>query len=403
MKKKSILRWNLWAKLVFILTITYQLDQLYNGMYPSSQIPSPFKIAISALLLVFLFKVKLSNLFTKKIFKIGFIFVFWAFVTSFWAFNFRAGLSYSFQMLILISFSATTLYYLRIIPDSLEKLLFYSILVGGIISLLSIMGYFSSAETNNARMVFDGVGTNAIAISVGYIFVMGLAFLFWPNQSKFRKLTVAICMALMFIMLIRTGTRSVIWGIFLSFILSYIISIRIISLKKIVLFGLTIITLYFGVQSILSSENVSERLSDRLLIINESAVTENSRIFLWTNGLKWYNDNPAGSGAGTYNEAQSYVQTISLYREAHSVYVSTLIQMNIIGLLLLILFLIYIGKEVFKMPKGFFKLTLSILFIFFIMQTLKGSFLQTRLFWHPITVMLLIIEMHKSKNSKYTI
>lgn len=140
---------------------------------------------------------------------------------------------------------------------------------------------------------------------------------------------------------------------------------------------------------------VGEKVSDRLLNTDEEVFKENSRIYFWTNGWEWYSQNVLGTGAGVSNEARMFSSEIGIYKEAHSVFFSILIQLNVIGLILLIIALLLILKEIIKIEEKHLKFTASFLFIFFIIQASKGSSFQTRLFWHPVTLVLLIIEVGK--------
>src|SRR5690606_368370 len=135
------------------------------------------------------------------------------------------------------------------------------------------------------------------------------------------------------------------------------------------------------------------KVSTRILDTREETFTENSRILRWDKGLEWYSDNLIGTGAGVANEANMYLKQISHYTEAHSVFVSTLIQLNIFGFGLLLVFFILLGGLILKVKTNYIKFSAIILFIFFLLQAFKGSTLQTRLFWHPITVIMLLIEI----------
>lgn len=382
------------AKVIIALLVTYQLDQLYLGLVPITSVPSPFKIAIAFFAVDFITKVKVSKLSSASILACGFALIAWSLITFIWADDVAAALQYTSQLFILAAFTATTLYHLRKHQNSLEILIYYSALFGGIIALLSVLRVFTPEEKALfARLSVGGVGINALSVSVGYIFVLGLSYLFWPNISRYKKIAIILSLAIMFVMLIHTGTRSVVWGIPVCFALAYLISAKTISIKQLLLFVLAGVSMYYGYQHVIGSENTAARLANRLNTVDQDAFEDNVRLVFWSNAMKYFLTHPFGCGVGTANEGKVFLFLISSYREAHNVFVTALVQLGLFGTVILLAFFGLITKRIVLLPKGHLKFTITFLFFFFLFQTVKGSFLQTRLFWHPVTIILLGIEL----------
>ena len=81
--------------------------------------------------------------------------------------------------------------------------------------------------------------------------------------------------------------------------------------------------------------------------------------------------------------------------ESHNVLVSAFIQFGFPGFALIACVMIALFIKIFKFKRSNYKILYVALLIFFSLQTLKGSFLQTRLFWQPITILLILLNHQK--------
>lgn len=392
----EIIKWTFLAKFIFALFLLYQVDQLSTGLFNRLGMPSPFKIAFLIFPFLLISRQPLRYIATRRILDIFSVLIFWSFFTSLWSYDQLDSWGYTFQVLLLFSFSVMSLNILHKYPGVIEKLLFGTAIVGGFVSILSLLGVFTPSGVTNARLVFDGIGTNAISISVGYIFICSLSLLFFPRISRSQKIVVCIVSIFIFLMMIGTGTRSVVWGIFISLVLSYFFAFRSFSFGRFLPVAIIVATLYFAFDYTLKSDFIGEKVSSRLATADEKVFAENSRLIFWTAGIDWFSYNIFGTGAGVKNEGRMFSQEIGEYREAHSVFFSALIQYGFIGFIVLVAGLYLIVKEIVKIRETHLRFAAACLFIFFIIQATKGSSFQTRLFWHPLTLVLLFIEVSKS-------
>lgn len=293
--------------------------------------------------------------------------------------------NYAAQLIIMLGFTIVALSKLADDHKTIIQLLFYVSVVGGIIALLSLLGFFSDKILESEhRMSFTRIGVNAVAISISYSFIFSIMYLIFINRINIRTIIIFSLSFIMLIFLIRTGTRSGIIGVFISVGLGYLLSYKF-NLRHLLKFSFIFFLIIFSFNYIIDNI-VSERIATRILSINLESINENSRIAIWNLATEWYSNNVLGTGAG--NEAQVFNKFN--VKEAHNVYISSMLQLGMIGLLILVLAMAKIFLKLINIRNPNYKFLAMTTFLFLLIQTMKGSFIQTRLFWIPIILVMTI-------------
>src|SRR5690606_22223075 len=208
------------------------------------------------------------------------------------------------------------------------KLAFYGCIVGGIVAQLSLMGVFSEREiTLDHRISFADIGVNAVAISIGYMLILGIVYLFSKGQPILLKVIAIASCFIMFYFILRTGTRSGVFGVLGALGLAYIFSFKVNYLN---LFKFAVFTsiLFFSFQFLLSNY-VGSRLTERILSVGSEDIEGDSRNQLWSVAYDYFSHHIFGTGAG--NESVAYIEYGIGPREAHNVFLSSLLQLGFPG------------------------------------------------------------------------
>lgn len=384
---------------VIILSIvSLPFDQLFNSAFPSFPV-SPFRI-ITIIVAVLFFKYNLnafSN--SKTVVFLFYFYIIFSFISILWSSELGKSFSYTVQLFSLLAFFIVCVSELSKNKDSLLKLSFYASIVGGVIAQLSLLGVFSDRELNtNQRLSFVNIGVNALAISIGLFFVISIYSVI-KNKSLLKKSISIIAMAIMFYFLFRTGTRSAIFGVLIALILSYPLSYKI-NIKGIVLYFLFGLVIYGGFNYIYNL--LGDRLAQRVTSVSAEDMEENSRNKLWNIAFEYSSQNILGTGAG--NERKAYDLFNEGSGEAHNVFVSAFLQLGLLGFLIITIITLVILKNILTIKEQSIKFTTLSLFIFLFLQMMKGSFLQTRLFWIPLVFIFtaIIIDDKLSFSKKHS-
>lgn len=383
--------------LSIVMLIFYPVDQLMGDILNISNYEkfSPLRYATILYLIFSLsFISKNRKLYTYKYHVIIFLIILWFYISSIWAAN--SGYSsvlYATKLLLLASFLYSSLFLLGNKISLIPHILFIYALTSGLLSFY----IFNSTDLigqSALRLSFKTVGVNALMVSLGYSLIIGVSYLLFESERKIKKVAVMLSIIVISIVVFLGGTRSVFWGGAVSLLIAYVYLFFKSTGKNKIYVIMFFLLLFYGGFSLIESNYFSEGLLERMLIFDRENMTENSRLSLWSTGLEWYTSNVLGSGAG--NEHYIYSQLgYDSKDEAHNTFVSTLIQTGIIGLTLLVMLLLFLGGDIIKIKNINYKFLAVSLYIFFIIQLMKGSFFQTRLFWQPLFILLLMVEIDK--------
>lgn len=368
-------------------------DQVFTSAFPNFPF-SPFRI-LTVLLAMLFWRYNVNRL---KPFKIPlFLFFFYCIISFFsvlWANDKYEAFLYSIQITIMLLFTIVTIFELSKDSQIVTKLSFYASIAGGILSLMAVFGFFSEGEImQEHRLSFAGIGVNAVAISIGYTFILSISFLVVQKQKRLKKIFVLFASIVMLYFLIRTGTRSGIIGAVLALGIAFFFSYSI-RPRHLLVFLVFSSIMYFSFNYIINNY-INERIAERILSVGLENVKENSRLSIWEEGLEWYSNNILGAGAG--NEDFVFKNN-PLVKEAHNIFISSLFQLGIPGILIVSIAIIYIFSRIKKSQNIQYKFIAYSIYFFLLIQMMKGSFLQNRIFWIPLAIVIIIIRVEREIN-----
>ena len=384
--------------IAFLLLVLYPLDQLHTTIFEGSTFPSPYKFIMAAYL-VFVVKLNgIKNTFASKdvlflllgIISLSALSILWAHS------DYAAAIKYTLQLLVLWSFTVVAVKILSHDEDMIKSIIFYWLGVSAIVSYFTLSGVLSPSELVEGRRIsFIGIGLNAMAISIGYSVVLGVAGFGLFKKQRIKQLLMIVALLISLWTLIQLGTRSVIWGLLATFLVGSLINL---SVKKAVFSVIAVFAFTLAFDYIMGNNYLAGRALERLITFDLNVFKENTRSALWMVGLEWVTNNVFGSGAG--NEIFVY-ETLGVTDnlESHNVVVSAFIQFGVFGGVLFVLMLAVLSVKFFKFRDPKFKLIFGAFLLFFLLQLFKGSFFQTRLFWQPLTILLIILNHQRYRIS----
>lgn len=263
--------------------------------------------------------------------------------------------------------------------------------VGILGSLFMLFGAGAMRSGNSVRLSYDGLGINSMSNMLGLSFMAALAY-FHLGKARMMKLLLLPGLAVTYLAILRTGTRSVIWGIPLSLILTYALTSGRKFYKYWALGASILLVLGGGLIYARNTGMIDGRLADRVFGFVESTdeVASNSRYGFWASAFEWYLSNPIGAGPGTGNELNAV--PMGQGSEAHNTFVSTLIQVNGVGLVLLLFATAGLGWKAYRIRNPDFRIAAVMMWLYVFLQLNKGSALQTRLFWFPVMLCFILVE-----------
>ena len=362
--------------ITILLLVLYPLDQLHSTIFQGSTLISPYKLMIGGYLFSVIKLNGINNTFASKdVLFLLFGMVALSALSILWVYSdYFLAIKYTLQLLVLWSFTVVAVKILGHDEKAIKSIIFYWLIVSAIVSYFSLSGVLSSSELVEGRRIsFIGIGLNAMAISIGYSVVLGVAGFSLFKKQRIKQLLMIVAVLISLWTLVRLGTRSVIWGLLITFLIGSLINL---SIKKAVfsvvaLFAIVLVFDYF-----IENNYIVGRVLERLLTFDSDVFQENSRVDLWIVGLEWVTNNVFGSGAG--NEIFVY-KTLDVTHslEAHNVIVSAFIQFGVFGGGLFVLMLAILSMKFFKLETVNLNLFLERFCYFFYYNYLKAlSFKQ---------------------------
>jgi hypothetical protein len=390
MLNKIIKQINLRNTTILLLAM-YPLDQLHSSLFLGTALYSPYKIIMVGYLFYFLKFRGINNTFASKgILMLLFGVVLLSAISISWAFSdYYLAFKYTVQLAILFSFTVVAIKIISHDEEAIKSIIFYWLIASSIVAYYSLQGMLSPDELSTSkRIAFLDIGLNAIAISIGYILILAITGFNLFMNERIKQLIMFVGILFCFWLLIRLGTRSVVWGIIFIFI---IVSVLSFDIKKILITSFFIFFAYLAFNYFAENNYLEGGLLERLTNFNSEVFNDNARGQLWVDGIDWTFSNVLGSGAG--NEASVYRGLNSQGGlEAHNIFVSAFIQFGFLGFALILCVMIALFTKVFKFRNSNYMILYVAFLMFFSLQMLKGSFLQTRLFWQPITILLILLN-----------
>src|SRR5690606_16344298 len=241
----------------------------------------------------------------------------------------------------------------------IDNIVFYGPIFGGVIAQLGLMGVFSSRELSvDYRLSFEGIGVNSVSISIGYMLILGIAFLMAKDNAIIYKILILCCCIVMFYFIIRTGTRSGVYGVLIATGIAYLFSFKVSAvfvIRFLILSTFFVFTFHYILENY-----VGERLVERIFSVQGDDIASNSRNELWNVAFDYFSYNIFGTGAG--NEPVAYLEYGLGPKEAHNVFVSGLLQLGFIGLFILVIAHVMIFFNLFQTKDSISRFTTLSLF-----------------------------------------
>ena len=258
--------------------------------------------------------------------------------------------------------------------------------------LFALFGGISLTAGAESRLAVAGAGINSLATSIGVAIVGGIG-LFLLTRSILAKLFLGACCIAMMLVSLRAGTRSVLIGVPLSLMFGAVLAYWR-KIHKVFMLSLVIAVISFGSLYWASSTGfIRGALQERLFSVFQTRTfEENVRWQIWTEALRLSGENPIGVGAG--NEHRAYLQGgMTRVREAHNIFLSVLLQYNVVGLGLFVAGFVLLGAALIRVKEPALRFLAGAFLGFLLFSAFKGTFHETRMFWQPLMLVMIVIEI----------
>jgi len=386
---------------IVLVIAYYTCDQLMIGLGKGEITPGRYLLLLNILIcagfIFFLRHPQKLNLAYQ--FYLYYLLVLLGVLTLFWAENTRSGTIYLVKLSILCLWGRMILPFLSK-RNVLEKLSFLMTLTTSIVSVILIFGGVSVTTHSDHRIILEGLGINSIAISIGFVVIFSSVYMAGPAHV-IKKIAIILLNVINFLAILKMGTRSVVIGIPLALIIGIVVTdVRFIGRYFVIIVLITGImggVLYYSIDHKLITGKLADRFSE---LNNIESYTENSRVKLANYSFKIISEHPMGTGAG--NEVLAFGDfkyKMALF-ESHNTFFSTMIQFGILGLSVLCVSWFFLIFQIFLIQNVILRYLSMVTLIFLLIQLLKGSMLQTRLYWIPLILIFSLIEVGLSSGSK---
>lgn len=377
-----------------VLSIAFfTCDQLLIGIGIGHLAPGRYLIFINIIFCAKGLLSSKSSKFTRVHFGLYFLLAALGAMSLTWASDVDRGILYLSKLTVLIIWARLVVPYLSN-RSALENLSALMPLATFVVAFNLMFGDVSVTTMSHHRLILEGLGINAVAISFGFVIMFSSLYLS-GSAPLWKKAIIAFCNVVIYFAVLKMGTRSVALGIPLSLFvgLLFLESKKLLKGAGIVLISTTVlaITLYIAINNNLITGKLAERFTGLTEI---DTYSENSRFSLISHSLSYVARNPHGSGVGNEHMVfKNYVYKVDLF-ETHNTLVSTMVQFGVIGFLIQLIAFGYLGYHAITIKNSTYRYVLLACLIYFFIQIMKGSSLQTRLFWIPMAVICGMLEFH---------
>lgn len=380
--------------LVFSI-LFFPIDQLFSGISPDSMAPGRYLILINVMVILLR---KLNGKGFDRTVAMRYLLPFFVLiglgvVSLVWAYDFRSGVIYLAQLLLLAGWAALSVGYLCD-QRSMISVSVGLMVIGAMLSTLLIWGDVGRLSNQNDRILLEGLGINSIATMFGVIIIVNLSLLYQNKNVVYIGAIIAFSV-LIFFAIIKMGTRSAVLAVPLSVAMASFLSEPARFGRNVYRMGLLVMMVVAVFYIAYEQGLMSERLLKRFIGLGEvSTYAEDGRALLAGKALEYaFLDNPIGTGLGNEGMAFSDVRYKVVLGESHNTYLSTLVQLGVLGAVIFLAALMAIFVGIQKIGDLKERLIANSLFLYLAMSLMKASLLQTRLFWIPLTLILVYLEI----------
>ena len=260
---------------------------------------------------------------------------------------------------------------------------------GGVYAMSGGIARYTGA---GVRLMLTGTLIEGFSMSIA-VAILGAVVLYLLKTSVKTRIFLAFCGVIMFLVTLRCGTRGVLLGVPISAVIGGALGYWR-KLHKLILLGTVVLIFSLGgLYAAAKADFISGELRDRLMSSFQSQTfTSNLRLRAWREGLHIAARNPMGTGAGGEHEAY-YIYGREIVLEAHNVFLSILVEYNIVGLGIFMVALTALAIELFRVKDPALRCGAAMIWGFCMISSLQITMHETRLFWQPIMLAMVMIEI----------
>lgn len=384
-------------QLAFYVYFAWQsLDPIFIS---GKNIITPGKVLSLVIILVYIvsfFSSRKQILVSKSVIVIMLLFGLFGLLGSPFALSPLIALRYSLQVMIHIVLIIAALQLLY--NENFVYSAFLWCFIGGVFAgiIMLITGGISSQFGRGTLGEFANPNTTAFAFSVS---LMSLAGLWCFKRPKLYYVIYLLGGAIIFIGMMKTGSRASLIAIFFALSLGIMLSRRIKITKRIFMPILLSLVLGFGVLSVLKFGLLDEKSQVRLELLLSSVGMKHDisggRLDIWEKVLSTYLEKRPvlGFGFGNSNIAMQIYR--GKEKDIHSSLFGPLCDSGPIGFILFVcgLFLLYLRIRVIDNSR--MNLATTMIFVFLIVSSIAHTIHFTKWFWIPVTMCLLLAELSR--------
>ncbi len=358
------------------------------------------KIIVTILFFVSVFyikRIKISVV-SNTLIKLFALYFYLAALSLLWSIDKDITMFYSFGTLFPIMILCVILYYAIQTVENIQNI-FKAYVLGCFVISISIMYTFTNNSSfaynfnlNQERLTVFGQDQNELSylLSFGIVSIIYIInFMVNKRVIKIMYLSLGYIFALIIML---TGSRTGFINIIVICLLIVIMNYKHYKNNFYVpiLFAAALLMFYY------LPEHISGRLLETVDEIQNKKLT--GRVDIWTYGLMAFNENGSyllGTGFKTFRKLLETTYNISV--APHNTYLSTLVELGIIGLSLYLMIIIYLIKKVFYLCKNY-----SIFYIMLILPLLISMFtlgIETRRWIFMVGILIVrISDILQNKN-----
>jgi O-antigen ligase len=324
---------------------------------------------------------------------LGCMFAAWAIISSVWSYKPEVALFQAiFRLSQMIALYILVLNYCR--NERQLDIITLSFIAGGIVAaLLTIMK--KTTYGGSDRLTLDEeFNINVFSRLLGFSIIL-IFYYMYKMKSKLVRLVFIFGIMAMTYVIIGGQTRTV-WVAFpASFMITAVLlhrSSKIVN-YSIKIIGIVIVSFAFAYFSGIISESVTERFESLRYIFSDNPEAEaTGRFRIWKVGLAMLKDTmPLGVGFQNYKlvykqyrpetNPSDFSWAASRARGAHNTYLAILAELGVVGFVLMVFILAYVGKSIILITDPISRFIYMWLFTFFLIGIFTGVYHVAPWFW----------------------
>jgi len=338
-----------------------------------------------------------------KPFKIGILFLGWAFLSIFWSWDSNASISRFLTGLQLFFFSLLIINLIRSYKDI--KIILVALISGSfLLTLFGLFGFNSASE--DWLLTLSGQGAKEFASYVGLV-VLYCTYFIWKDLNS-KKILLGFMVLSSMYPLFASGERGIIVALILTWF-SILLYFRT-STKVLLVYGLLIVGLIFVPLWLNQLGLISDWIAERFTFQNVLESGGSGRIEIYSLGFEIFKDNPLlGTGLGTFKTASEIFQSalindvgITKGIDSHGDWMGVLADLGIIGFVIYCSFLYSIGVNLVRYfihsndENKTQTIFVLFLFVYVLSVGLLSTYMWRKIYWLTLGFALVVPELLSS-------